>query len=70
MFRQLKVRPHVGASLAARLAHETRLQVGEPDVIRPLICADRDRVAAMIVRAIDQETAHVCVPKTLFELMT
>jgi hypothetical protein len=46
------------ASLAAGLAHEAWLQIGEPDVIRPSVCADRGRMTAMIVRAIDQETAH------------
>jgi hypothetical protein len=54
----MKVRPHVGASLAAGLTYEPRLQIGKPDVIRPLIRADRDRMAATIVRTIDQETAH------------
>ena len=27
-------------------------------MIRPLICADRDRMAAAIICVIDQETAH------------
>jgi|SRR5580692_8706988 hypothetical protein len=54
----MKVRPHVGALLAAGLAHEARLQIGEPLLVRSWVCADRDRVVAMKVRAIDQETAH------------
>jgi HEAT repeat protein len=33
-------------------------QIGEPDVIWPLIRADRDRVAAMMVRAIDQDAVY------------
>jgi hypothetical protein len=51
-------RPNVGASLAASLADEPRFQIGQPDVIGPLVGADRDRMAAAIVRAIDQDAAH------------
>jgi hypothetical protein len=54
----MKVRPDVGASLAAGLAHEAWLKIGKPDVIRPFIRVDRDRVAAMEIRAINQDTAH------------
>ena len=54
----MPVRPDVGASLAAGLANEPCFKIGEPDVIGPLVCADRDRVAAMMVRAIDQDSAH------------
>jgi hypothetical protein len=54
----MKVRPNVGALLAAGPAHEARFQIGEPDLIGPWVCADRGRVAAVMVRAIDQETAH------------
>jgi hypothetical protein len=32
---------------------EAGLQIGEPDVIRPSVCADRDRIAATIIRAIN-----------------
>jgi hypothetical protein len=56
--RRGKIRPDVGASLAAGLADEARLQIGEPDVIRPWVCADRYRVAVAIICAIDQETVH------------
>ena len=34
----MEVRPHVGTSLAARLADEAWLKIGEPDLIRPLVC--------------------------------
>jgi hypothetical protein len=44
--------------LAASLADETRFQIGEPNVTGPLVCADRDRMAAVKVRAIDQEAAN------------
>ena len=53
----MKVRPDVGASLAAGLAHEAWLKIGKP-MIRPFIRVDRDRVAAMEIRAINQDTAH------------
>ena len=50
--------PHVGAALAAGLADEPIFDVGEPDIVRPLIAADRDVVAALVIRAIDQDTAN------------
>jgi len=53
----MEVRPNVSAFKPAGLADEARLKIGEPDLIRPLLCADCDRMAAMIIRAIDQETA-------------
>ena len=51
-------RPHVGAALAAGSAHKPRFDIGQPDIIRPGIAADRDRVAAAVIRAVDQETAN------------
>jgi hypothetical protein len=39
-------------------AGEPRLQIRQPNVIRPLIAADSDPMAAMIIRAIDQRTAN------------
>jgi hypothetical protein len=47
--------PDVGTSLAAGLADEQRLDVGEPDMVRPPIGAHLNRVAASEVGAIDQE---------------
>jgi hypothetical protein len=44
--------------LAACLAGKLCLNVGQSDVIRPSIAGDRCRMAAAIIRAIDQETAH------------
>jgi hypothetical protein len=55
----IKIRPHVGAAMAACLAGEARFNIGE--IIRPPIPADRERVAAPIIRAIDQEAAHAHV---------
>jgi len=44
--------------MAAGCANETRLNVGQPGVIRPAVTADRNRMAAAIVRAIDQQAAN------------
>jgi hypothetical protein len=54
----MKVRSDIGAEPAARFAHEALFQVREPDVVRSRVCADREGMAAMEVRAIDQETAR------------
>ena len=59
--RAAEVRPDLGAALAAGLADEERLDVGEPHVIRPSIRADRERVAAVVVRAVDQDAARTGV---------
>jgi hypothetical protein len=52
------VRPDVAALPAAGLTSEQGFDIGQPDIIGPSIGADRGRMAAMIVRAIDQETAR------------
>jgi hypothetical protein len=57
----MEVGPDIGASLAAGFADEAGLDIGKPDVIGPLICAGRDRVAAMMVGAIDQDAADASV---------
>lgn len=49
------------APLFPRPTDEQRLYVAKPDVIGPAVAADRDRVAAPIIRAIDQETANAHV---------
>ena len=54
----MPVRPDISASLAAGLTDKPRLELGQPDVIRPPVCADYDRLAALVIRAIDQEPAH------------
>jgi hypothetical protein len=48
----------IGASLAANLAGKARLDIGQPDVIRPSVAADRCPMAALVIRAIDQETTN------------
>jgi hypothetical protein len=57
----VEVRPDVSPSLAAGLADEPRLEIGQPDVIRPSISADRDRMTALVIRAVDQDSAHASV---------
>jgi hypothetical protein len=57
----IEVRPDVGASLVTGFAYEPRLEIGEPDVIAPRVRADRDRVAALVIRAIAQDPAHASV---------
>ena len=47
--------------MAATFAYEPRLKIGEPNVIRPSVCADRDRVAALMVRAVDEDAANASV---------
>jgi len=57
-FLPVEIRPNVGAALAARLADKQRLDIRQLNVIRPSIGVDRCRVAALVIRAIDQKTAH------------
>ena len=52
----MQIRLHARTSLAADLAHEARLKIGEHDVIMPCVRTDRDRVAALMIRAIDQDS--------------
>jgi hypothetical protein len=54
---QLKIWPHIRATVATSCADEPRLNVGQPDIIRPVVAADGDRMTA-IVRAIDQQTVR------------
>ena len=57
----IEVRPRVGTALAADLADETMLYVGQAKVIGPLIGADGDAVAAAIVRAHLVQTASLFI---------
>jgi hypothetical protein len=57
---QLKSRPDIGAAFAAGRADEAGLDVGEAEIIGPAVAADRNRVTATIVRAIDQDAARPC----------
>jgi hypothetical protein len=40
------------------LANEGRLNIRKPDMIGPAIAADRDRMAAMIIRAVREQAAN------------
>jgi hypothetical protein len=44
--------------MAAGCADEPRLNVGQPGIIRPAVTAERNRMAARIVCAVDQQAAH------------
>jgi hypothetical protein len=54
----MKIRTDISASLATGLAREARLDVAQPNVIRPSVRADRGPMAALIIGAIDQQAAH------------
>jgi hypothetical protein len=58
LFFPIEIRAYVGAPCAARLTGEPRLKIGRPDLIGPSVPADRCRVAAMEIGAIDQETTN------------
>jgi len=53
----MEIGPGVRA-LPATLARELGLRIGQSDVVRPPIAADRRPVRAMIVAAIDQQPAN------------
>jgi hypothetical protein len=54
----VEIRADVGALLAAGLAGEQRLDIGQPDVIGPSIGVKARPMAAVIVRAIDQDSPN------------
>jgi len=54
----IEVRPHAGATMAIGAADESRLNIGQPGIIRPAIAIDRNRMAAAVVSAIDQQAAN------------
>jgi hypothetical protein len=54
----MEIRADISASLAAGLAGKARLDVGQPNVIRPSVAADRCPMAAFVIRAIDQDAMH------------
>lgn len=62
----LEVRPKFSAPRAARLANEQLLKIGQPYIIGPSIRIDRGPMAAMVVRAIDQQAANAHEPKVIF----
>ena len=52
----------IGAAAAACLADECPLDIGKPDLIRPSVGAEPGPMAALIVGAINQETAQARGP--------
>ena len=54
----MEVPADIRAAPAASLAGKPQLEIGQPDVIRPSITADRCVVAALVIRAINQEAVH------------
>jgi hypothetical protein len=50
--------PHIGAALATGRAGKAAFQVGQPHIVRPRVGIDGHRMAALVVGAIDQQTAH------------
>ncbi len=54
----IKVRPDIGAPLAACLTDEQRFKIGQPNMVRPSIRAEAYRVSALIVGAVNQEAAN------------
>jgi hypothetical protein len=51
-------RPDIGAPSAARLTDEQPLQIRQPNMVRPSICADPHRVSAPVVGAVNQQPAN------------
>src|SRR5436190_24098034 len=66
-FVPTKVWSHVGAVLAASLADEPRLDIRQPHIVGPPIGRHRDRVAATIVHAIDQDPSRAAAGPHLAE---
>jgi hypothetical protein len=54
----IEIGADVGNSLAACLADEPGFEIGQPDIIRPLVRAHGCPMAAMMVRAVDQKPGH------------
>ena len=53
-----EIRTDIGTAPAAGLAGKSRLNVGQAHVIRPLFGAVRRPMAALVIRAIDQDPAQ------------
>jgi hypothetical protein len=52
------IRPDIRAALTARLTHKTVLDIGQPDIVGPFRCGDRNHVAAFEIGAIDQDAGY------------
>jgi len=53
-----KIRPRVRTPLAAGATDEAHLDVGQSDTVTPSIGTDRERVAALVIGAVDQDTGQ------------
>jgi hypothetical protein len=51
----MKIRPDVRATMAAGSASEAGLKIAQPEIVRPLVPADGDGMAALVIAAIDQQ---------------
>ena len=49
------MRPNIGDALAACLTDKPGLNIGEPHFVGPSLGLHRDRVAALVIGAIDQD---------------
>ena len=58
VFRSIEIRPDIGAPMAADGANEQRLQIGQTHEARPGIAADRYRVRAFVISAVNQQAAN------------
>jgi hypothetical protein len=58
--KRLQIGPDISAPVAASLADEPRVNIGQSQVVGPAVTANRNRVAAVVVRAIDCERARRC----------
>ena len=57
----VEIRSNVSTALAASAADELRLNIRQPDIVGPGIAAQRYRVTAAVVRAVDQDAANAAV---------
>lgn len=62
----LEMRSYVGASIATSLAHEPRLDVGQPHIIRPAIRRHGNAVRAAVVGAVDEDPARAAAAGSHF----
>jgi hypothetical protein len=58
LFFPVKVRTYIRAAPAAGLTSKPRFQIRQADVIRPSVAADRRPMRAVIIGAINQESAN------------
>jgi hypothetical protein len=49
-----EIRPHISTTMTAGLADKSIFNIAQPEIIRPAIAADCDRVAAAEVGAVSR----------------